>query len=82
MLLPYAASREVAIGRGENARRKVTYTNVVGEIRVVAGWAGAAVRQSVPAPALIGYDGVVVLLKQGSTEKHGAILGAARAILR
>jgi hypothetical protein len=82
VLLPYVASREVAIGRGENARRKVTYTNVVGEIRVVAGWTGAAVRQSIPATALEGYDGVVVLLQQGSTEKPGAILAAARAILR
>jgi hypothetical protein len=82
VLLPYAASREVAIGRGENARRKVTYTNVVGDIRVVSGWTGAAVKRSVPAAALEGYDGVVVLLQQGSTEKPGAILGAARAALR
>jgi hypothetical protein len=82
VLLPYVASREVAIGRGENARRKVTYTNVVGDIRVVAGWTGAAVRQSVPATALKGYDGVVVLLQQGSTERPGAIRGAARATLR
>jgi hypothetical protein len=40
------------------------------------------VKQSVPEAALKGYDGVVVLLQQGSTEKPGAILGAARAALR
>ena len=32
MLLPFYASREVAIGRGENAHSKVTYTNVVPDI--------------------------------------------------
>ena len=82
VLLPYVATREVAIGRGENAHRKVTYTNVVGDIRVVARWTGAALKQSVPANALQGYDGVAVLLQQGSTEKPGAILGAARAALQ
>jgi hypothetical protein len=82
VLLPFYASRDVAIGRGENARRKVTYTNVVGDIRVVSGWTGAAVKQSVPAAALKGYDGVVVLLQEGSVAKPGAILGAARVALR
>ena len=32
LLLPLFASREVAIGRGENARRTVTYTNIVRDI--------------------------------------------------
>ncbi len=82
LLLPYVASREVAIGRGENARRKVTYTNVVRDIRVVGDWTGAAVTQEIPADELKDYDGLVVLLQQGSTGKPGAILGAARAALR
>jgi hypothetical protein len=82
LLLPYVAARDVAIGRGENARRTVTYTNVVGDIRVLADWTGAAVTQSVPATALKGYDGVVVLLQEGSTDRPGAILGAARVTLR
>ncbi|HUJ38873.1 MAG TPA: DUF1223 domain-containing protein [Hyphomicrobium sp.] len=82
LLLPYYASREVAIGRGENARRKVTYTNVVRDIRIVGDWTGAPVTQAVPAAELKDYDGVVVLLQQGSPQKPGAILGAARAALR
>ena len=82
LLLPYVASREVAIGRGENARRKVTYTNVVRDIRVVGDWTGAAVTQEISADEFKDYDGVVVLLQQGSTGKPGAILGAARATLR
>ncbi len=81
VLLPYVAAREVAIGRGENARRKVTYTNVVGDIRVVADWTGAEVKPIVPASALKGYDGVAVLVQQGSTGSPGAILGAAHATL-
>jgi len=82
LLLPYYAAREVAIGRGENARRKVTYTNVVRDIRIVGDWTGAPVTQAVPAAELKDYDGVVVLLQQGSPQKPGAILGAARAALR
>jgi len=81
LLLPYYAAREVAIGRGENARRKVTYTNVVRDIRIVGDWTGAPATQTVPAAELEDYDGVVVLLQQGSPQKPGAILGAARAAL-
>ena len=47
MLLPFYASREVAIGRGENAHAKVTYTNVVRDIRAIErvdGCGGAAAR--------------------------------------
>ncbi len=39
-------------------------------------------QRTVPAEALKGYDGVAVLLQQGSVAKPGAILGAARASLR
>jgi hypothetical protein len=38
--------------------------------------------QTVPADALKDYDGVTVLLQQGSVAKPGAILGAASATLR
>jgi hypothetical protein len=82
LLLPYYASREVAIGRGENARRKITYTNVVRDIRVLADWSGNAVTQSIPASELKDYDGVVLILQEGSLKRPGAILGAARTALR
>jgi hypothetical protein len=82
LLLPYYASREVAIGRGENARRKVTYTNVVRDIRVVSDWSGSAVTQSIPASELKDYDGVAVILQEGTLKRPGAILGAARTALR
>jgi hypothetical protein len=82
LLLPYYASREVAIGRGENARRKVTYTNIVRDIRVLADWSGTALTQSIPASELKEYDGVVLILQEGSLKRPGAILGAARTALR
>jgi hypothetical protein len=82
VLLPFYASREVTIGRGENANAKVTYTNVVRDIVAIADWNGEALQRAVPRETLKGYDGVVVLLQEGSVAKPGAILGAARVTLR
>ena len=82
VLLPFYASREVAIGRGENANAKVTYTNVVRDVLAIADWNGEAMQRAVPRETLKGYDGVVVLLQEGSVAKPGAILGAARVTLR
>jgi hypothetical protein len=81
VLLPFYAAREVAIGRGENAHSKVTYTNVVRDILPIADWKGDAMLRPVPREALKDYDGVVVLLQEGSIAKPGAILGAARVSL-
>jgi hypothetical protein len=69
VLLPFYASREVAIGRGENANAKVTYTNVVRDIVAIADWNGEAMQRAVPRETLKGYDGVVVLLQEGSVGK-------------
>ena len=80
VLLPYVAARDVAAGRG--TRHKMTFTKVVGDILVLGAWAGAPMSQTVPADALKDYDGVAVLLQQGSVAKPGAILGAASASLR
>jgi hypothetical protein len=79
-VLPYVAARDVAAGRG--TRHKMTFTNVVGDILVLGAWTGAPMSQTVPADALKDYDGVAVLLQQGSVAKPGAILGAASASLR
>jgi hypothetical protein len=81
VLLPFYASREVAIGRGENAHSKVTYTNVVRDILPIADWKGDAMLRPIPRDALKDYDGVVVLLQEGSIAKPSAILGAARISL-
>ena len=76
--LPYFATRQVAIGRGENAREKLTYTNVVRDIVLVGRWDGSAVQQKLQLKDAEQYDGVVVLLQAGTVEKPGAILGATR----
>lgn len=82
LLLPLLDAREVAIGRGENAHRTVTYTNIVRDIVPIGTWRGAALARTIPAAKLKGYDGLVVLVQTGSPRKPGAILGAGRASLR
>jgi hypothetical protein len=80
--MPFLASREVIIGRGENARRTVTYTNIVREIIPLGDWTGKPLRRTLSAARLKGYDGVAVLLQTGSPRKPGAIIGAGRVGLR
>jgi hypothetical protein len=77
-VLPFFASRDVAIGRGENAREKVSYTNVVRDIVPAGKWSGQPLTRTIAAKDYEGYDGIVVLLQAGSPDKPGPILGAAR----
>ena len=81
VVLPYLASREVAVGRGENAREKLTYTNIGRDIVSIGRWSGAAAKTKIPLNDYAPYDGVVVLLQEGTPERPGAILGAARLAL-
>jgi hypothetical protein len=81
-LLPVLDSREVAIGRGENARHTVTYTNIVRDIIPAAQWSGKSIQLAIPVASFKNFDGVVVLLQAGSIDRPGAILGAARTSLR
>jgi hypothetical protein len=81
VLLPYLASREVAIGRGENAQEKLTYTNIVRDIVPLGRWTGDAVKAAIPLKDYAKYDGIVVLLQAGTPEQPGAILGATRLAL-
>lgn len=74
--MPFIASREVAIGRGENAKRKITYTNIVRDILPLGDWSSEQMSRTLPAAALEGYDGVAVLLQTGSPREPGAIIGA------
>lgn len=82
LLMPYLAARDVAIGRGENARRKVTYTNIVRDIVPLATWDGKPIARTIPLDEYKNYDGLVVLLQAGSPGNPGAILGAGRLALR
>jgi hypothetical protein len=79
-VLPVARAREVAIGRGENRGRSVTYANVVRGMIRAGFWSGAAARLEMPLKkARAGEaDSYVVLLQEGDQDKPGAILGAAK----
>ena len=81
-LMPVARAREVAIGRGENRGRSITYANVVRGMTRLGPWSGAPARFEVPlATARAGADSYVVLLQATAPDGSGPgpILGAAKA---
>lgn len=82
LVMPVIARREVAIGRGENARRKVVYTNIVREVISLGAWSGATNTLKVPASTFVDCDSVVVMVQSGSQAQPEAILGAAQIMLR
>jgi len=81
VVLPYLASREVAVGRGENSGTRITYTNIVRDIIPAGEWSGAPATFKVKLPPGEHYDGAVVLVQEGTPEQPGAILGAERVEL-
>ncbi len=70
-------SHTVAVGRGENSGRNLTYTNVVRAMRKIGEWNGTAQDFSLM-ELRSNEEGYVVLLQKGSLEKPGAILAAAK----
>jgi hypothetical protein len=74
----------VAIGRGENRGRTVTYHNVVRKWVRLGPWAGTTQTWTVPKNELgsDGVDSVAVLIQAGTVESPGTILGAAIAAIR
>ncbi len=66
----------VAIGRGENAAKSITYANVVREITPVGVWTGKPIMIRLAMHAVMRHDteGAVVLIQQG---EGGPIIGAA-----
>ena len=73
----------VAIGRGENKGRTVTYHNVVRRWVKLGDWNGKANSWSVPLQTLKGegIDEAAVLVQSGTVEKPKAILGATLAAI-
>ncbi len=74
----------VAIGRGENKGRTVTYHNVVRRWIKLGDWSGKAHSWSVPLQALKGdgIDEAAVLVQSGTKERPKAILGATLAAVQ
>lgn len=79
-IMPVARARSVAIGRGENRGRSVTYSNVVRGVVKLADWSGAPLKLDVPTGLLKtgGADSYVIVLQASSGARPGAILGAAK----
>jgi hypothetical protein len=69
----------IAIGRGENRGREVTYYNVVRNLLKVGDWNGSAGSWTVPLENISreGVDAAVVYVQDGNRDKPGAMLGAA-----
>jgi hypothetical protein len=83
-LLALVRSKTVAIGRGENRGKTITYNNVVRAWQRLGAWTGGAVHHSVPLAAIADAeaDHVVVIVQSGSAEAPGPIYGAAKIALR
>jgi len=79
-LLPVVKMREVAIGRGENKGRTITYANVVRGMVKLGDWSGRPARFEVPMSSARPGDAetYVVLLQAADELKPGPILGAAK----
>ncbi|HEY8267632.1 MAG TPA: DUF1223 domain-containing protein [Xanthobacteraceae bacterium] len=82
-LLTVTSETAVAIGRGENRGKTVSYYNAVRTWRRLGEWNGAPMRVSVPLSEMTGSgaDGVVVIVQAGSVEVPGPIRGAAHLSL-
>ncbi|MDB5548078.1 MAG: hypothetical protein JWR73_2528 [Tardiphaga sp.] len=74
----------IAIGRGENRGREVTYYNVVRNWLKVGDWTGTANSWTVPLEnvARDGVDAAVVYVQDGSRDRPGPMLGAAMTSLK
>jgi hypothetical protein len=69
----------IAIGRGENRGREVTYHNVVRNLLKVGDWNGSADSWTVPLENISreGVDAAAVYVQDGNRDKPGPMLGAA-----
>jgi len=83
-LCPVSSAVPVAIGRGENHGRTITYHNAVRRWIRLGEWTGAAASWSISLKDLKseGADKAAVLLQSGSASRPGPMLGAAMTALQ
>jgi len=83
-LCPLAKSVPVAIGRGENRGRTITYHNVVRNWLKLGTLTAAQSSWTVPIAQIKadGIDAAAVMVQEGSHDKPGVILGAALTDIR
>jgi hypothetical protein len=81
VLMLVAQDRTVMIGRGENAGKSLSYTNVVRQMTKVGDWNGTAKRIEIPASQLTlpDTDGYVLVLQVGTIAWPGSVLAAAKS---
>src|SRR5712692_12105079 len=74
----------IAIGRGENRGREITYHNVERNMIKIGEWNGSSVSWTVPLENISreGVDAAVVFVQDGNRDKPGPMLGAAYTSLR
>ena len=82
-LCPLSKTVSVAIGRGENHGRTVTYHNVVRRWLKLGEWTGAAGSWTVPLKDIESdeVDEVAVVVQAGTAKSPGSIIGAAMTSL-
>lgn len=73
----------IAIGRGENRGREITYHNVVRNLLKVGDWTGSPANWTVPLENISreDVDAAAVYVQDGSRDKPGLMLGAAYTTL-
>jgi hypothetical protein len=78
-LATYTSEAEVAIGRGENHGRTITYNNIVRSMRPIGMWKGETMTVSLPRDEILGkdIDGCAVIVQEDAEGGPGRILGAA-----
>jgi hypothetical protein len=83
-LLAISQAKPVAIGRGENRGKTITYHNVVRGWKKLCDFTGAPVKETVSLKEIGADDAdmVAVLVQPGSVERPGPIKGAAALSLR
>ncbi len=76
-LVRYDRRRDVPIERGENAGNKLSYHNVVRDMRALGQWRGQAMQMDLSRAELVegGRDGCAIIVQKGPV---GPILAAAR----
>ena len=83
-LCPLAKAVTVAIGRGENHGRTITYHNVVRRWVKLGDWTGTDATWNVPMSEIKSddIDAAAVMVQEGTHDKPGIILGAAYTTLQ
>jgi hypothetical protein len=83
-VLAIAQAKRVAIGRGENRGKTITYHNVVRGWKKLCDFNGTPVKETISLKELGADDAdmIAVLVQPGSVERPGPIKGAAMLSLR